>query len=411
MSRVFESLPPPVIDLERATTRLYTSLLAAFTALAPVMNAIYIDTFSSPWLLIVLSGLLLMHLLTCPRLLFGRECVLYAAFVLYLIVSLLWAPDPLLGRNSLMPAINFLLIMVLAGSLVAFHSLRSVLQGLLGGFLLGAAWYTYTKGFPLTYPADFSYNAIAAMYLFGLFATLAYGWVNRARLLTLSLAMIMMVHVAATTSIKTNLGIALGAGVAGMVYFNQALRGMRRNAFAIVLAVSVIAYGVASSGKVVERVQAGIDRVSIGVQVLNARDDVAGYGSYAKRQRWEREGLEGWATNPVFGHGAESFRAENGITSHSTPIDLLYNFGLVGLALFYAVFASLLWRLTGKADARSQSLRALILAGVVCQVFMSLSGTLYYQSFLALFVGTSTALLRRVSMQRNDRALPSEVAA
>ena len=113
----------------------------------------------------------------------------------------------------------------------------------------------------------------------------------------------------------------------------------------------------------------------------------------------------------MFGHGAESFRAENGITSHSTPIDLLYNFGLVGLALFYAVFASLLWRLTGKVDARSQSLRALVLAGVVCQVFMSLSGTLYYQSFLALFVGTSTALLRRVSVQRIDRALPSEIAA
>jgi hypothetical protein len=48
------------------------------------------------------------------------------------------------------------------------------------------------------------------------------------------------------------------------------------------------------------------------------------------------------------------------------------------------------------------------LAGVFCQVFMSLSGTLYYQSFLALFIGISTALLRRFSVQRSDQPLPSE---
>lgn len=403
MSEVLEGTHPPAVDLERATTSVYTLLLAAGTVLAPMMNAIYIDSFSSPWLMVVLVALLSMHVLACPRLLFGRECVLYALFLVYMCVSLLWTPDPLLGRNTLMPAVNFLLLLMLAGSLVAFHSLRRVLQGLLGGFLLGALWYTYAQGFPFSYPADFSYNAIAAMYLFGLFATLAYGWLGRARLLTLSLAMIMMIHIAATTSIKTNLGIVLGAGIAGLVYFNQALRGMRRNAVAIVLAVGVIATGVASSGKVVERVQAGVDRVSIGLQVLNARDDVAGYGSYAKRKRWEQAGLAGWATNPLFGHGVESFRADNDITSHSTPIELLYNFGLVGLALFYAIFPALLWRRSGVTGQQAQSLCALVLAGVACQAFMTLSGTLFYQTFLALFIGTSAALLRRLSVERERR--------
>ncbi len=408
MSEALEASRPPVVELARTVTRVYTLLLAVCASLAPVLNAIYVDSFSSPWLLVVLVGVLFMHVLSCPRLLFGRECVLYAALVVYMLISLLWAPDPLLGRNSLVPAVNFLLIMVLAASLVAFHALRTVLQGLLAGFLLGAAWYTYAKGFPFAYPEDFSYNAIAAMYLFGLFSALAFGWSSRSRLITLSLVLILLVHIAATTSIKTNLGILLGAAGAGLVYFNQALKGVRRNAVVIGVATVAIAYGLVSSDAVVERVQTGIDRVSIGLEVLSARDDVAGYSGYGKRQYWERQGLVGWTTNPVFGHGVEAFRADYGITSHSTPIDLLYNFGLIGFSLFYAMFASLLWRLSGTGYTAVQSLRALVLAGVLCQVFMSLSGTLYYQSFLALFIGISMALLRRFSVQRSDQPLPSE---
>jgi len=137
----------------------------------------------------------------------------------------------------------------------------------------------------------------------------------------------------------------------------------------------------------------GVQRVTVGVQVLQARDNVAGYSAFEQRDYWRQVGIDGWKLNPVFGYGTEAFRTDYGITSHSTPIDLLYNYGLIGLVLFYSVFVSLLWRLFIVDRGRSSSQRVLIFAGVVCYVFISISGTLHYNSFLAAFLGISVALL------------------
>src|SRR5262249_50970112 len=148
-----------------------------------------------------------------------REFTLYGVLFCYAFVSLLWAPNALVAMNTLIPALNFLLILVLFGSLLSFHDLRAVLLGILCGFLLGSALYTFTEGFPFVYPDGFSYNAIAGMYLFGLIMTLVWGWHSRWRLLTLPIALILLMHIAATTSIKTNLGVLLGTGAAAVVYF------------------------------------------------------------------------------------------------------------------------------------------------------------------------------------------------
>ena len=217
-------------------------------------------------------------------------------------------------------------------SLVAFHALRTVLQGLLAGFLLGAAWYTYAKGFPFAYPEDFSYNAIAAMYLFGLFSALAFGWSTRVAAADLvARADPADSHSGHDVDQDQSWNPARGGrgrprllqpGAQGRA---TQRRGHRARAVAI-------AYGLASNDAVVERVQAGIDRVSIGLEVLSARDDVRRLQRL--RQAAALGETRGWwdgPRNPVFGHGVEAFRADYGITSHSTPIDLLYNFGLIGL--------------------------------------------------------------------------------
>ncbi len=179
------------------------------------------------------------------------------------------------------------------------------------------------------------------------------------------------------------------------VYRVEAVRIIRRNLWPLILALTAGTYPLLSSGAIVARIEAGFDRLLVGISVLQAREDQAGYVGFEERQRWMQEGVQGWERNPVFGHGVEAFRANFGITSHSTPIDLLYNTGLIGFCLFYAVFLSLAWRLVVARKSPLRSLQMFVLAGIVCHVFVTLSGTVFYQGFTAAFIAVAAALLRR----------------
>jgi O-antigen ligase len=368
--------------------------MAAGATLAPILNACY-ESFNPARVGVVLAFFLILHTLRCQKILLGREVVVYACFLGYMTLSVLWTPGPKLAINTLLPGLNFLLILMLFGSLVMFHNLRAVLTGMLFGFLFGAAVYTVTTRFPFALPEDFSYNAIAGMYMFGLFAVLLWGWHTRQRLVCLAMAAVTMSLIAATTSIKANLGVLLGAASAGVIYFTTFVRIIGRSAILLVVVIAAIGYAIVSNEALLERLQDGIDRVTIGAQVLGAREDTSQGTSFNDRKYWQKVGLAGWARNPVFGDGVEAFRADVGITSHSTPIDLLYNFGLIGFGLFYALFALLAWRLYVTRHLQLGSLPILILSGVVCYLFVSLSAPLHYGSFLAIFIGVTSTLLRR----------------
>ena len=93
-------------------------------------NVTFVESFNSSHMLVVFVALLGLHVLTCPRLLLCREFVLYAALVAYLGLSTLWSPgDRALADNTITPALDFLLIMLLFGSLLTFHDERAVLTG------------------------------------------------------------------------------------------------------------------------------------------------------------------------------------------------------------------------------------------------------------------------------------------
>ncbi len=359
-----------------------------------MMLSAYTEVMSATHIGAVLVALIALHLVWIPRFTWRREFSIYACFVSYMVIALLWTRDLGLAMNTLLPAINCILVMIFFGSLISFHNIPSVFAGALFGFVAGAALYTLTQGFPFSYPVDFPYNAIAGMYLFGLFISLMYSCFRRSNGFFLAaLAIIIMLHIVATTSIKTNLGIALGLAAAVIMYYGHFGRLLRRRLLLLTVLVGGLGFAVASSDKLSDAISHGAGRVLVGVQVLQARENVAGYSAFAQRDYWKQIGIDGWKLNPVFGYGTEAFRAEFGITSHSTVIDVLYNYGLIGFVLFYSVFASLLWRLFIVDRGRASSERALILAGVVCYVFISLSGTLHYNCFLAAFLGISVALL------------------
>ncbi len=385
---------PDYAWLNRKFSHFCTFLMAAGVGFALTLSA-YLEAFRATHVAVVLVVFITLHLLWHLRLAWHREFTLYACFLGYMCITLLWTNDWDLALNTLVPATNFVFVAVFFCSLISFHHVPTVLLGTLFGFAFGAAVYTITQGFPFSYPDQFSYNAIAGMYLFGLFITLMYSCFRRSHILLLGIAVVIMLHIVATTSIKTNLGIALGAVAAAIMYFGHFGRVVRRKALILIAVASMLAFAIASNHDLLDKLSHGASRVSVGVQVLQAREDVNGYSGFGERDYWKRKGLEGWTFNPVFGYGTEAFRHDYGITSHSTPIDLLYNFGLIGVVLFYGVFASLSWRLIQLDGLHVSGQRALMLAGIVCYVFVSLSGTMHYNAFFAAFVGISVGLLTR----------------
>lgn len=367
---------------------------AACIAFALTMSTVYFEEFTTSRLFLVLVGLLCVQLMRSPVLVVTREIWTYAALSAYLLISLLWTPDPVLGLNSIFPALDFLLISVSFASLVRDTDVRAVVIGALVGLLGGALVFAVTTRFPLAVPTDFSYNAFAMLYFCGIFLALLLGTITRSRLPVLLLIVVLLAHVAATTSIKTNLGIAIGVVGVSIIYRRAAFRLARRYLVPILVGFALLTYLALSNAFIVDRMEYAWDRFAIGVEVLQAREDRAGYSGFNERADWMRAGLTAWRTNPVFGYGVEAFRVPFGITSHSTPIDLLYNTGLVGFCLFYGMLISLGLRCVRRDVDEGTAQRAVILFGVIVYLFVSLSGTIFYQSFLAVLVGIGSGLLR-----------------
>lgn len=368
--------------------------LSAAVALALAFDA-FSATFHSAWVAVVLAGILILHIVRFGRVVVVREAVIYACFVGYMLIELSWTDDRTLALNTIVPAANFLVVLVLFGSLAAFHDLKAVLWGGLSGFLVGAAVYASLSGFPFRYPAEFSYNSIAGMYLFGLILTLLLVSIGRWKGPLLVLATVIGIHIVATTSIKTNLGILLGAITVGAVHFGRVSRLLWRHALVILAIAAVLAFSVATNEAAVETIRRGADRVALGIQILQARENLPGYSSFERRANWQREGFRGWAANPVFGHGVEAFRSRFGITSHASHVDILYNSGLIGIALFYGMFASVFLRLYRARHGGFQNERLIILGGLLCYFFISFAGTIHYIVTLAAFLALGIGILKR----------------
>jgi len=389
--------------INRITARVCTFAMAAVASMCLTLTA-YTEVMRQTHLIPVLVVLIVLHLVWFSRFVWEREFTLYGFLLAYMLIAVLWTRDVDLAMNTLTPALNCILIMILFGSLIRFHNIPAMLTGSLCGFGAGAALYTLTQGFPFSFPEGFSYNAIASMYLFGLFVALMCTCFVRSHSVLLAIAVVIMLHIVATTSIKTNLGIALGVVAAGIMYVGHFGRLLRRKILLLSVLVGGLGFAVASNDALVDAMGRGVDRVTVGVKVLQARDDVAGYSAFEQRDYWRQVGIDGWKMNPVFGYGTEAFRDDYGITSHSTPIDLLYNYGVIGLMLFYGVFVSLMWRLLQIDDRRFSGERSLMFGGVVCYVFVTLSGTLHYNVFFAAFIGISASLLSFHS--RTSAAVP-----
>ena len=76
-------------------------------------------------------------------------------------------------------------------------------------------------------------------------------------------------------------------------------------------------------------------------------------------------------------------------------MDIAYNSGLIGLVLFYGMFASMFLRLYQARHGDLRNARLIILGGVVCGLFISFAGTIHYGAFLATFLALGIGILKR----------------
>lgn len=391
-----------------ATAGRWLELTYTFAFSAAIAVAVTLDTYSESARVARLTAFLVFMLsveaLAFRRLRFTRELGLYSVFVAYMLIELLWTPDLALAANTLIPALNFTLLLIVFSTLGAYHSVRMVLAGSLFGLLCGAVLYTATQGFPFSIPDDFSYNAIAGMYLFGLVLAVMLSCYVRWRLALLPVQTLLWLLIVATTSIKTNLGIALGVAATCALYSRRFLAVLRRNFLLLAVLAVILVGAVLSNEQLQEILDRGFTRIEVGVSVLQAREDQPGYTGFQYRSTWESEGLGGWLQNPVFGYGVEAFRNDFGITSHSTPVDLLYNSGLIGLGLFYALFLSLVLRLLELRSTDVGPVEAVIFGALVCYGFITLSAPMHYNSYLGVFLGLSSQVLARYRQMGLHRA-------
>jgi hypothetical protein len=392
------------VRVNRLLSLLYSFAIVAVSTFAVTVN-VFGDLSHPSRFTFELLAIMALHAVRYQRFWVSREIGLNLGFLGYTVLSLAWTIDSHKAMTTMPSIVNFSLVLILFSALMAFHDLGALLAGMFVGFLAAAAVYTLTSGFPFSYPEDFSYNTIAGMYLFGLFVTVVFGAYKRWTLMPMAVAPVLMVLIAATTSIKTNLGVALGITVATLCYFKLSAKDLIRTVAFLAIVAGAIVYGMKFNQTLSERVGNGFARVSTGLAVLTNREGDSGATGLGTRQGWTKEGLKGWAVTPVFGHGVEGFRADHGITSHSTPIDLLYNAGVIGCGLFYGMFASIAWRLLRAQDRRRRGLRARIVACLVAYAFISISGLIYYDPFVAIFVALSSGLLMRL-----ERITQREVA-
>lgn len=120
--------------------------------------------------------------------------------------------------------------------------------------------------------------------------------------------------------------------------------------------------------------------------------NLVGEGSYFIRAEMMEEALRMWTKSPIWGNGNEAFRVYSGFGtySHANYTELLANYGILGILLFYTPFivgAIQAWRLrtSPSEDIRRQAIWLLI--ACLMLFLISFVNVIYYSKYMMLFYG------------------------
>lgn len=136
-----------------------------------------------------------------------------------------------------------------------------------------------------------------------------------------------------------------------------------------------------------------------------------GKGSVSEQHRMMliTEGLEVWLKYPIFGAGTYSSHYYFGVYSHSNPVEILMNSGVVGLVVFYGSYILAAYQYIKNARCYkavsnvSTLLFALFLSVTVCGAVMVYYYDRYFM-FLCVTVFSAGDVLHREYLQQRDTA-------
>jgi O-antigen ligase len=125
-------------------------------------------------------------------------------------------------------------------------------------------------------------------------------------------------------------------------------------------------------------------------------DEVAMRGgkesSFLTRSNMIKEALSMWMDSPIWGNGNEAFRVQSGYGSysHCNYTELLANYGLLGLTLFYlpigiGLFEAWKMRLSANDEVRKQAIWLMICFALL--FLISFPNIIYYAKYMLLFYG------------------------
>ena len=131
--------------------------------------------------------------------------------------------------------------------------------------------------------------------------------------------------------------------------------------------------------------------------IYGLKGEQSGDSSFDTRSDMIWSGLELWLSSPLFGHGNEGFRVMSGFGtySHSTPIELLANYGFIGLVCYYLFYVLLIRRLLPMVRSQSDYMRVYgfwILLSLVCIIFWSAASVCYYEKPIAMLLAALAGL-------------------
>lgn len=127
------------------------------------------------------------------------------------------------------------------------------------------------------------------------------------------------------------------------------------------------------------------------------KGEESGDASFDTREEMIFSGIDLWLSSPLWGHGNEAFRVMSGFGtySHSTPVELLSNYGIVGFVCYYLFYVQVFKR--ARALARSQNHHlsvagAWVILSLTCLTLWSLAAVCYYEKAVALLLASLVGL-------------------
>jgi O-antigen ligase len=346
-------------------------MLAVFAAGVPIDNLLVRSFGTSSVIgvpLVVAAG---WQALTTGRLRAPSPPLLWlSAFAAWSLLSVLWAEDVARLDVHVKTRLQLLLLVWLCWQVARSpRCIRALLYGYVAGCVVDVvdSWRVYRAGGLLAgyaryYAEGFNPNHLAV---------------------TLALGIPMASYLATTGTRRANVallyvpvalgGIALGGSRTGMLTAAAATSGivlwiMGRSRAALAWIVALVVAGVVG-------VAAWIPEETWS-RLFTVRAEIE-TGSLGSRGAIWSTGLTVFADNPVLGVGIGSFgrmvAPALGVAAvaHNTPLSVASETGLVGLLLFLAVPASLVW--TGRAGARNE--RAFVLVLLLAWAVGTFAGT------------------------------------